>query len=307
MRPTIENTAQENVIQNLNYKAVLLAKFVGNLCDECATSIVQEIVKIKTQSYGKGLQVIQDFIIDSKKCILIQDLVNYVEKWDSIDTTQTTQNLLKLFGFANRVIKKYIPKTKKLEYARFKYSPKASVRERWFYCKVCQGVFPGNEKEQHIAHAMRCIDCGVNFNPREEKHDCQEQYGINTTRIEKGYRSPAGIHNKHRTASNFIQHPTQKPEKLIREYLIKLITPPGEIVLDPFGGSGTTAVACRDMGVNSICIDRDRYYCLIAKARESGEPGERDLIKELVTSVNKNNGNGKAVQLEIFEEYKIES
>jgi len=153
-----------------------------------------------------------------------------------------------------------------------------------------------------MAHAMRCIDCGVDFNPREENaksgiERMNQSNQMHEFRPNTYTKSVEDKHKGHKTESNFIQHPTQKPEKLIREYLIKLITPPGEIVLDPFGGSGTTAVACRDMGVNCICIDRDKYYCLIAKARESGEY----LIKELVTSVNKNNGNGKAVQLEIFE------
>lgn len=203
--------------------------------------------------------------------------------------------------------------------SRFFYCSKAPTKERWFYCKVCKEVIPGNEKEKHLKHAMHCLDCNVDFNPREEKHACQEQFGINTTRIEKGYGSPAGIHNKHKTESNFIQHPTQKPEKLIREYLIKLITPPGEIVLDPFGGSGTTAIACRDLGFNCICIDKEWYYCLIAKAREDrektkvkskkakGKYVKHDLRKELINIKNKDNGDGKEVmQLEIFEECQEE-
>ncbi|MFN9289094.1 MAG: DNA methyltransferase, partial [Planctomyces sp.] len=40
------------------------------------------------------------------------------------------------------------------------------------------------------------------------------------------------------------KHPTIKPVALMR-YLVRLVTPPGGLVLDPFGGSGTTAEAAR--------------------------------------------------------------
>ena len=59
-------------------------------------------------------------------------------------------------------------------------------------------------------------------------------------------------------------HPTVKPVKLMR-YLIKLITPPGGTVLDPFMGSGTTGVACD--GFKFIGIEMDKEYCKIAEAR----------------------------------------
>jgi len=62
-------------------------------------------------------------------------------------------------------------------------------------------------------------------------------------------------------------HPTVKPLKLM-EYLCRLTkTPEGGIVLDPFGGSGTTAVACRNTGRNYILIEKDPHYCEIARAR----------------------------------------
>ena len=62
-------------------------------------------------------------------------------------------------------------------------------------------------------------------------------------------------------------HPTVKPLKLM-EYLCKLTrTPEGGVVLDPFGGSGTTAVACRNTGRKYILIEKDPHYCEIVRAR----------------------------------------
>jgi len=50
------------------------------------------------------------------------------------------------------------------------------------------------------------------------------------------------------------KHPTVKPVDLIA-WLVRLVTPPGGTVLDPFAGSGTTAMACLREGVDSISID----------------------------------------------------
>ena len=61
-------------------------------------------------------------------------------------------------------------------------------------------------------------------------------------------------------------HPTVKPIALM-EYLIKLITPKGGTVLDPFTGSGSTGVACAKLGVNFIGIEKEPEYVKIAEAR----------------------------------------
>ena len=61
-------------------------------------------------------------------------------------------------------------------------------------------------------------------------------------------------------------HPTVKPIKLM-EYLIKLITPPNGIVLDPFMGSGSTGVAAKNLGFNFIGIELNEEYFEIAKKR----------------------------------------
>lgn len=63
-------------------------------------------------------------------------------------------------------------------------------------------------------------------------------------------------------------HPTVKPIKLM-EYLIKLVTPKGGIVLEPFAGSGTTLVAAKKLGYNFIGIEKEAEYIKIIEARLS--------------------------------------
>ena len=63
-------------------------------------------------------------------------------------------------------------------------------------------------------------------------------------------------------------HPTVKSRHLMK-YLITLITPENGTVLDPFCGSGTTAVACKELGRNYICIEKEKEYFDIACDRIS--------------------------------------
>jgi len=61
-------------------------------------------------------------------------------------------------------------------------------------------------------------------------------------------------------------HPTVKPIKLM-EYLIKLVSKEGATVLDPFLGSGTTAIAAIKLNRNFIGIEKEEEYIKIAEAR----------------------------------------
>jgi site-specific DNA-methyltransferase (adenine-specific) len=61
-------------------------------------------------------------------------------------------------------------------------------------------------------------------------------------------------------------HPTVKPIVLMR-HLVRLVTPPGGVVLDPFMGSGTTGIACLYEGVRFVGIEREAEYMTIARAR----------------------------------------
>jgi site-specific DNA-methyltransferase (adenine-specific) len=112
--------------------------------------------------------------------------------------------------------------------ARFFYCAKASKSERNI----------GLEDVEPKRHADRNIDDGAGGdNPR------------NRTNTPK---------------KNF--HPTVKPIALM-EYLVKLVTKEGAIVLDPFMGSGTTGIACKNLNRNFIGIELDPEYFKIAEKR----------------------------------------
>ena len=70
-------------------------------------------------------------------------------------------------------------------------------------------------------------------------------------------------------------HPV-KPLDLMR-WLVRLITPPGGTVLEPFAGSGTTAEACVVEGLHCIAIEREADYLPLIVARLT-KPIERTLL-----------------------------
>jgi site-specific DNA-methyltransferase (adenine-specific) len=71
-------------------------------------------------------------------------------------------------------------------------------------------------------------------------------------------------------------HPTVKPIKLM-EYLIKLVSKEDALILDPFLGSGTTAIACLKLNRQFIGIEKEEEYIKIAKARINHYNKQRKL------------------------------
>jgi modification methylase len=74
-------------------------------------------------------------------------------------------------------------------------------------------------------------------------------------------------------------HPTQKPEALLHRILLASSNP-GDVVLDPFLGSGTTAVAAKRLGRGFVGIERETSYAEAARARlEALAPLDKDSLQ----------------------------
>ena len=93
-------------------------------------------------------------------------------------------------------------------------------------------------------------------------------------------------------------HPTQKPEKLLAK-IILASTKKGDIVFDPFLGSGTSAVVAKKLGRKYVGVEVDEYYCCLAEKRlelvdndkriqgyEDGVFWERNTLTDQVKSQN---------------------
>lgn len=101
-----------------------------------------------------------------------------------------------------------------------------------------------------------------------------DQYGDSGGASRFFYCAKAGKKERNDGLNN---HPTVKPLALM-EYLCRLSRPPqGGIVLDPFAGSGTTALACANTDRQYVVVEKEREYCEITAARLGGIPIEVNI------------------------------
>jgi len=136
--------------------------------------------------------------------------------------------------------------------SRFFYCAKASKRERNKGLENMEKKAITNAKGNGLGRV--CNICGANqLNPCNCKN--------NTWILPK---------------KNQNNHPTVKPIALM-EYLVKLVSREGQVVLDPFMGSGTTGMACKKLDREFIGIEMMPEYMEIAKARIDGVKKEDQL------------------------------
>lgn len=115
--------------------------------------------------------------------------------------------------------------------------------ERFFYCAKAS-------KSDRDEGVMLAMVTGAEMTDRKPDTD-----GLNSPRAGAG-----------RTSGARNNHPTVKPTALM-QWLVRLVTPPGGKVLDPFTGSGSTGKACAIEGFEFIGFEMDPHYCEIAKQR----------------------------------------
>lgn len=217
-----------------------LVKSAVSHADTIEILIALVLVRIKSlASNPEGLQAIQDSIGNCKECIQLLSLVLNVVNEENTDITQITTNLWTLFGSVNPAITNSTPETKKLEPKRFAYIPKASRRERNIGCEGLEEKVGG---------------------------------GMKGTEDQTLLTGSGNIRNN----LNRNNHPTVKPLALM-EYLVKLVSREGQVVLDPFMGSGTTGMACKKLNRDFVGIEMMPEYMEIAKARINGVEGEEQL------------------------------
>ena len=126
------------------------------------------------------------------------------------------------------------------EPARFFYCAKASKRDR---NEGLDGFIGKEIGAKGNGLARKCATCSASV---IDGCECVDRTFINPIRAN--------------------HHPTVKPTDLMR-YLVRLVTPQGGVVLDPFMGSGSTGKACAYEGFDFIGIEQSAEYVEIAEAR----------------------------------------
>jgi len=189
------------------------------------------------------------------------------------------------------------------DYQKYFYCPKVSRKERHIGFDTTniptdpsgyQGVSNGGnyiEKKQGVETLKESLTSigGYWCDEQGNKIDCESAHGKLAYVPGAGVILVHGVKHeveKYRKANNIVganvgnNHPTVKPIELMK-YLIKLITPPGGTVLDPFNGSGSTGCAAVELGFNYIGCELDPAYVAIANKRIAAWNKQDTTFEEL--------------------------
>jgi DNA modification methylase len=140
--------------------------------------------------------------------------------------------------------------------ARFFYTPKPNRKER------DMGLFDFDEQE--VRGGGGRVEQGYDENDEEQQ------------RLRRASTAFGAVKSKKKNV-----HPTVKPVELMR-YLVRLITPKGGIVLDPYLGSGTTAVAAKLEGIDCVGIELEPEYAKIAESRVAACDTNYDAKEQMI-------------------------
>lgn len=128
--------------------------------------------------------------------------------------------------------------------------------QKFFYCPKV------SRNERHIGHEMPEPMFGKNVGAYD---DNGKRYAVELDK---------------RTGNVGNNHPTVKPVELMK-YLVTLVTPKGGTVLDPFNGSGSTGMACVELGYNYVGIELDNSYVEISNKRIEAHHRKHNINSEL--------------------------
>lgn len=222
-------------------------KSAGNLCDSCGIAIARSLAAMQ-QGHDPESILGAVSISEHRRRILIRSLALLAESQESTDTIPTIASLSLWFGYVRLAISE---STTPGNGDTFDGSdPLASEVPYRYIAKAAR-----SERERGLQSLRQAT-------PGERTDRKEGSAGLNNPRAGAG-----------RTSAGANLHPTVKPLQLMR-WLVRLVCPPGETVLDMFGGSGTTGVAALAEGRNVILIERESAYLPIIRRRlETTQPG----------------------------------
>lgn len=166
-------------------------------------------------------------------------------------------------------------------------SNREMFRYEWIWRKTCPVGFLNSHKMPLRAHEVLLVFYKhlPTYNPQmtlgkpytkkrsKRKKECVYNNSKLLKTVNKGERFPQDVIIFSRDKKTV--HPTQKPLKLF-EYIIKTYTNPGDLVLDNCAGSGTTGVACSNLGRDCIMIEKDPEYCDLIRERMNKNKKRKD-------------------------------
>jgi site-specific DNA-methyltransferase (adenine-specific) len=202
--------------------------------NESKDVVVTDPVALQWEGWGTALKPAHEPIALARKP-LKQSIAKNCQEWGTgainIDACRVERT-----GVEDRFPSNVLGEILQEDYQKYFYCPKVSRRERHVGFEDPGPMFPGSRFDVYMPTSGKT-------NPETE-----------ITAVEEKLKGKGN------------NHPTVKPVELMK-YLIKLITPPGGTVLDPFNGSGSTGMAAVELGFDYIGCELDPAYVEIAQRR----------------------------------------
>lgn len=176
------------------------------------------------------------------------------------------------------------------------------VARRWVIA-FCQGEAIGAWQRAFVDAGLDWVRGGVWAKPNGMPSFTGDRPGLGWEGIAIAHqpgrkrwngRGKRGIwtHALEKVGDNISGHPTQKPVALMLE-LVADFTDEGELVLDPFAGSGTTGVACLRLGRRFVGIERQERWAGVARERLAAEECAQTLTERRAGQVSLFGGQSK--------------
>jgi len=220
------------------------------------STLTKVMIELKTYNALQGLNI--DFYMEG----LLKTINSLMElKIGDVNVAKNINQLKNLLLEIVELIKVTANHVKEINYENGKKKIEKDT------ISTIENIEKSNHRFQYQAKASKAErNKGLDeFEEKEPQHDFGTKLGVKREdRI-------------HTLKQNF--HPTVKPIKLM-QYLVRMVTPPNGIVLDPFVGSGTTGIAAKLEGFEFVGIEQDPEYTKIAEARINNLPIENKGIED---------------------------
>ena len=227
-----------------------------------ATAPCRECERIEKVIHGDCLKVLKDLNIDWNKVIFVSDPpfnigYKYNEHNDNMDNGDYLKMLSNVFGTIKQVIILY-PEI------LYEYAIYMSKKPE----KVISWVYNSNTAKQHRDIAFFGIKpdfrkVGQPYKNPTDKRIAKRIAEGKTARLYDWWN----INQVKNVSKDKTDHPCQMPLEVMKNIIG--ILPEDYIIIDPFAGSGTTALACKELGRDFIMIEKDKKYIEIINERLS--------------------------------------
>ena len=129
-----------------------------------------------------------------------------------------------------------------------------------------QIIFGGNYFVEYLSNSPCWIVWHKKKTDKSNFADCELAWTSFKKAVRYFQYGWVGLERINNSKEDGLKHPTQKPLELMR-WCLENYAKDSQLIIDPFGGSGTTARACKDMNKDFIIIDKEEKYCRIAEKR----------------------------------------